>query len=203
MMRRLFVLLVPVLLSALPARAQTPPHGAASLTALPGYLDAERLGVYDRAEHLTMEVNLQGPLIAFVAEAAKAADPELAAALSKIKSVVFQLFKPGPEDLPRVRESTLKAALALDKLDWQRVVFLRQEQNQNFLYLKLDGNRIVGLTALFVDKDQQFGFINIAGEVDPAQIGRIGQKLNIDVLEEAEGKLPSGTGSTPKNVEQP
>ena len=203
MMRWTLSLLLLASSTAVAAGAQAPPAAASNLGNLPGFLVADRLGIYDRAEHLTMEVNLQGPLVAFVAEAAKAADPDLAAALAKIKSVVFQLYKPGPEELPGVRDRTLKAALALDKLGWQRVVFLRQEQNHNFLYLKLDGNRIVGLTALFVDREQQFGFINIAGEVDPAQIGRIGQKLNIQVLEEAEGKLPAEAGAAPRASEHP
>ena len=50
------------------------------------------------------------------------------------------------------------------------------------------GTRILGLVVLFVD-DEQFGFINLVGDIDPGQIGRIARRYNIEMLERFESEL--------------
>lgn len=190
---------------ALPAGAQSSPTSAA-LAAEPGFVDPAKLDIYDREEDLTIEVNLQGPLVQFVAEAAKAAEPELSDALGKIKSVVFQLYKPKAADLAEVRSRVARNAELLEGRGWQRVVWVREGNAVHHIYLKNAGSRIVGLTALFVDSEGQFGFINIAGEVDPAQIGRIGQRFNIDALARAQGQIeaaPQPPSKTPNPSDRP
>lgn len=156
------------------------------LQALPGFVDAGRLGLDRGEEELTVEVNLHGPLIRFVAEAARGAEPELAEALAEIESFRFRLFRlPAPE-VAEVRRRVEKAAAALAGRGWEGVVRIREGDNQSHLFLKMDGERIIGLTVLFLDQESQLGFINLAGEIDPAQIGRIGQRFEIDLLEEAQ-----------------
>lgn len=201
-MKRLVLSLCLLAAGAAPALAQT---SFAALAAEPGFVDPTKLDIYDREEDLTIEVNLQGPLVQFVAEAAKAADPELSSALAKIKSVVFQLYKPKAVDLAEIRARVAKNASLLESRGWQRVVWLRDGDTVHHIYLKSAGSRIVGLTALFVDKDHQFGFINIAGEVDPGQIGRIGQRFNIEPLAKAQFEMNGGTAPEPKKppVEKP
>lgn len=159
------------------------------LKSLPGYLDPDKLAPFGNPDQLTVEVNLQGPLIQFVAEATKGADPELSAAVAKIQSVLFRLYQLTPEDLARLRRETAASASTLEKAGWQRVVWMKSPEAVNYLYLKMAGNRIVGLTALFIDKKNQLGIINLAGEIDPAQVGKIGQRFNIEALAGAEGSL--------------
>lgn len=159
------------------------------LKTLPGYLDPNALQPFAGDDQLTLEVNLQGPLIRFVAEAAKGADPELSAAISKVQSVLFRLYQLTPGDLERLRRDTATSAAALEKKGWQRVVWMRGEKSVNYLYLKMEGNRVIGLTALFIDQQNQFGIINLAGEIDPAQVGRIGQRFNIEALTAAQDSL--------------
>ncbi len=193
---------VPLLAGTQPAGAQAPPPSAA-LAGEPGFVDVTKLDIYDREEDLTVEVNIQGPLVQFVAEAAKAADPELSSALAKIKSVVFQLYKPKATDLAEIRKRVAKNASLLESRGWQRVVWLRDGDTIHYIYLKSAGNRIQGLTALFVDADHQFGFINIAGEVDPAQIGSIGQRFNIQGLAAAQGQIDANAGGKKLPAEKP
>lgn len=201
-MRNLLLCLVLLSAGAASAGAQAPAPSAA-LSSEPGFVDPAKLDIYNREEDLTVEVNLQGPLVQFVAEAAKAADPELSSALAKIKSVVFQLYKPKAVDLAEIRSRVARNASLLEGRGWQRVVWMREGNTVHHIYLKSAGNRIVGLTALFVDKDSQFGFINIAGEVDPAQIGRIGQRFNIQGLAVAEGQIDSAAGGKKPPAEKP
>lgn len=159
------------------------------LQSLPGYVDARRLGLDRSEEELAVEVNLHGPMIRFVAEAARAAEPELADALAKIESFRFRLFRLPPGEVEEVRRRVERAATSLAAKGWERVVRIRERDNQSHLFLEMKGERIVGLTVLFVDEENQLGFVNLAGEIDPAQIGRIGRRYDIDLLEEAQGEL--------------
>lgn len=186
----LLLLLVPA------AFANAAPPAALDLKSLPGYLDPDKLAPFGDPDQLTVEVNLQGPLIQFVAEATKGADPELSAAVAKVQSVLFRLYQLTPDDLVRLRKETSATASSLEKSGWQRVVWVKSEQSVNYLYLKMDGTRIVGLTALFIDKQNQLGIINLAGEVDPAQVGKIGQRFNIEALTAAQGSLPDAKSTS-------
>lgn len=187
----LSVLFGVLVLAAQPSLAASP---ATDLASVAGYLDPEQLDLYSREENVKVEVNLQGPLIQFVAEAARGTEPDLADAFSRLRSVVFRLYRVGREEAAGVRRSTADAASVLERRGWQRVVKVRDEGIETYVFLKTEGNRIVGLTALFFDDEEQFGFINVAGEIDPAQIGRIGRRLDIDVLEETQEELEKGGG---------
>lgn len=159
------------------------------LRALPGFVDSGQLGVDLDPDKLTVEVTLQGPLIQFVAEAARGSDPELADALGKIRSFRFRLYQLGPGEVAGARRRAQQAASALLSRGWQQVVRIREEDNDSFLHLKMDGKRIVGLAVVFVDDDNQLGFINLAGEIDPAEIGRIGRRFDIQMLEDAQREI--------------
>jgi len=159
-----------------------------NLRSLPGFIDARELGITRPDEALVVGITVEGPMLAFLAEASRAADPELADALGRLKTVRARIYKLEPGDLPAARRQTEQAARKLEGKGWQRVVTLREEGAESYLYFKTDGSRILGLVALFVSADRQFGFINIAGEVDPVEIGRIARKFNIEVLEEAAGE---------------
>lgn len=159
------------------------------LQSLPGYVDARRLGLDRGEEELAVEVNLHGPMIRFFAETTRGADPELADALAKIESFRFRLFRLPPGEVEEVRRRVERAAASLAAKGWERVVRIREQDNQGHLFLQMRGERIVGLTVLFVDEESQLGFVNLAGEIDPAQVGRIGRRYDIDLLEEAQGEI--------------
>lgn len=169
------------------ARAPSDPFG---LRALPGFVEAEALGISLAADKLAVEITIEGPMLRFLAEMSRAADAELADALARLKTVRARIYDLSPEDLPRARAKANRAAELLAGRGWQRVVTVREEGTQTHLFFKTDGSRIQGLTALFVSPENQLGMINIAGEVDPEQIGRIARKLNIDVLEETLEEAP-------------
>jgi Domain of unknown function (DUF4252) len=159
------------------------------IRALPGFVDSGQLGVDLDPDKLTVEVTLQGPLIQFVAEAARGSEPELADALAKVRSFRFRLYRLDPGEVAAARRRAQQAASALLARGWQQVVRIREADNDSFLHLKMDGKRIVGLAVVFVDADHQLGFINLAGEIDPAQIGRIGRRFDIQMLEDAQREI--------------
>ena len=48
------------------------------------------------------------------------------------------------------------------------------------MFARYRGETVIGLVVLSVDKaSRETTFLNIVGNIDPAQIGRVGQKFNI------------------------
>jgi hypothetical protein len=178
-------------LSAAPALAAAAKPSTPA-TQHPGYLDFGELGFDANAENLRVEVSLQDAVLAFVTETLRPTDAELAEALSKIRSIRFQLYRLTPQQAAAAGERSRSLADRLERRGWQRVVRIQEDGTQSYLHLKMEGNRILGLTVMFLNHGEEgdgFGFINIAGEIDPAQLGRIGQRFDIEVLEEAQRKL--------------
>ena len=60
---------------------------------------------------------------------------------------------------------------------------VRDQGQETFIYMKEQDGRIVGLTVLTFKPGEEAAVINIAGRIDPAQIGRLGQTLKLPQLE--------------------
>lgn len=181
------LLLLLAALCAGEARAEDPLE---ALAELPGFVSARELGIAEPREQLAVEVNLVGPILAFLAEAGRAADPEMADALSRLKSVRAEIYRLRPKDVPEAKGTADRAARRLEREGWLRVVTLKEGEAQTYLYTKSVGSELAGLVALFVSEERQLGFINIAGRIDPAQIGRIARKLNLQGLDGLDGTPP-------------
>ncbi len=166
-----------------------------------GYLDFQELGLEATSENIKIEINLQDAVLAFVTEALRPSDAELADALAKIRSIHFQLIQLDPSQREAAGQRARELADRLEGQGWQRIVRIQQDGILSYLHLLMQGNQIHGLTVMFLQKeDNQFGFINLAGEIDPAQLGRIGQRFDIDVLERAQHQL--GVQSSQSTTEE-
>lgn len=128
-----------------------------------------------------VEVDLGGPMIRFLAAASREAEPDLAEMMSKLKSVRVSVFDlaPGSEEATHLKVQSLAADL--EARDWERAVVVREEgETIIHMYMKFDGDDVVGLTFMAVDDDDEAIFINIVGEVDPEKLGRLAAKFGVD-----------------------
>ena len=60
---------------------------------------------------------------------------------------------------------------------------MRERHEHVDVYLKLKGEAIIGLTVIAGESNDEIILVNIAGDIDPAQIGRIGRRFNITPLD--------------------
>jgi hypothetical protein len=150
---------------------------------LPGYVDFETMGIFGDTES-TIEVFLKGPLLKMVTEAVKSDDPELAVLLSGLKLIRVQVFPMDPERSRSVAKKTDEMAKQLEKKGWEMAVRVREDEEHVYLYL-LPGKdaTVAGLVVMAIEDDGEAAFVNIIGDIDPAQIGRIGRTFHIDSLE--------------------
>jgi hypothetical protein len=138
-------------------------------------------------DKLSVEINLEGPLLRMVSEFTKSDDPDFARLMSGLKAIRVQVFplkeKAGPEPL---RTKIDRALHWLEDRGWHSIVRVRDKGAETYIYLKEANGQVVGLTILSVEPGQEAALINIVGKLDPAQIGRIGRGLDIPQLQKAQ-----------------
>lgn len=181
MRRSSCVLIVLLALGARPGRAES------TVEQLPGYVDLNGLGLPSTAE-ASVEVNLRGPLLRLIGAASRGDEPEFAEMIDKLQLIRVQVFPlKSLGSAVGVQESINLLGSRVEQQGWERVVRVREQSEQAHVYLKLNGEQITGLLVMAIDDsgkgDDEVVFVNIVGNIDPEQIGRLGRQLNISPLD--------------------
>ena len=151
----------------------------------PGYVDLDQFeGWFD--EEPSIIVNIKGALLRLVAEASRYEDPELADLLYKLKAVQVRGFDLSYADFRGVERRTRAFAKTLDARGWDTVVLVRDDDDEHVhVHVRVDDGVIAGMMVMVVSTDDDESvFLNIVGEINPEQIGRIGRKFDIDPLDD-------------------
>jgi len=174
-MRSLFLVLVTVMAAflAIPAQAQDRPDG---------YVNLRRLGDLDDffPRDAQIEVNVEGALMRMVAAASRQEDPELADLLGDLDGVYVLGYDLAGYSLDDFDELATEMGNNLTRNGWTTIVRIREMTENTHMYAKLAGDGVAGMVVLSVEEgSDQAVFVNIVGDIDPEQIGRIGQKFQI------------------------
>ena len=175
-----FVLILGLVLSARPGilRAQN------GLESDPGYVDLSDFENRFDSE-ATFEVNIKGQLMRLVAEASREDDPELAEMLNRLRAIQVRGFPMTRAQYRAMEEHTKSIARRLEDDGWDTVVHLRDYGQYVDVYVKENDRFIEGLMMMVVDTEvNETVLINIVGEIQPDELGRIGSKFNIAPLED-------------------
>jgi hypothetical protein len=180
------VLALLVFLVGAPAvRAVQPPEA--------GAVPFQDLDLFPR-DKLSVEINLEGPILHMVSELTKSEDPGFAKLLSGLKAIRVEVFpvkdKGSAESL---RPKIDRALRWLEDRGWHSTVRVNDKGQETYIYLKEADGQMVGLTILSVQPGEEAALINIVGKLDPAEIGRIGSGLHIEQLQKAQPRSP-GSG---------
>ncbi|HET6566290.1 MAG TPA: DUF4252 domain-containing protein [Xanthomonadales bacterium] len=159
------------LLLVVPASAQED-----ALKGLPGYVDfGELQGVYGEPKVM---INLGGSILKFVGGMTKD-DPEAAALLENLKGVRINVYSVGGNpDAAIQKVNQVKNMLAGSK--WEPIVQVNEDGEKAQIFIKLTGDVMEGLTVMAVD-DEEAVFINIIGQLDPAQLSQVMGNFDIDI----------------------
>ena len=127
-----------------------------------------------------VQINIGEKLLQFVAKMDQGKDREAAEMFSKLKAVRVEVYK--------VNNNTGPAIVMVDKLtrelqsrDWEPVVLVTEDNDRVRIFVKLNNDVIDGLVLMSVGDDDEAVFINIIGQIDPSQIGKVTRALNIDI----------------------
>jgi hypothetical protein len=191
-MRKTLVLATLLLvLTAAAGRAQ-------KLTDQPGYVPVEQLDLFPR-DKLSVEINIEGALMSLIAAGARSEDPEFASVIAGLKAITVRAVPLKDVDADSVRGRISRTIRWLEDRDWKSMVRVRDQGEEVYIYLKETGGKIAGLTVLTFDPGEEAVVINIVGRIDPEQLGRLSQRLDIDYLD----KIPAGKKSEKKSDKKP
>lgn len=152
------------------------------LKKLPGYVDFNSIGIFGE-EEATVEIFLKGSLLNLIAEVTKSEDPELAGLLAKLKVIRVQTFSLRDRNIDEVKQKVADMAKHLEKKGWEMVVRMREKEENVYFYIKTENKKTAGLVVMAIEPRNDVVFVNIVGDLDPAQIGRIGRKFNFGGLD--------------------
>jgi hypothetical protein len=159
------------------------------VTKQPGYVDFDIMKLFSN-EPPELEIYIDTPLMNMVAAAMRTSDPELSNMLAKLKQIRVQSFKIDSDKLQQIEQKTSEVSKRLEHDGWQTIVRVRQPQkrSQVYVYMKYLNNVVQGLAVMSVDPEEEASFVkasflNIVGEIDPAQIDRLQHHFDIHGLD--------------------
>ncbi|MGI9259786.1 MAG: DUF4252 domain-containing protein [Gammaproteobacteria bacterium] len=135
----------------------------------------------------TVEINLNSQMLGFVRAATGMAGSEGGDVLAGVDNVRVLVYELSDND-PAILDFVDSASSALESDAWQRIVYVQEEGERVRIYVKFNETNLAGLTLLVADTSGEAVFANLAGDIDPAQLGAISQTLGIsDVLGDITG----------------
>jgi len=211
--------LVAVMAVALTAQAQS---DAQDYTGEPGYVDFTQFqGLKGGSE--VVEVFLTQPLLSVARWAVVDDDPELAEMLGNLKLLRVNVYSFKPDKRAALGKNVDTFATALGKQGWNRIVKVKDEDGTWNILEKMDekggsegapmlnGVVLVGMGGEDSDIRYQDGddieaiFVNVVGQLDFAQLNKLGEHFDIPQLEglqEQAGDAGKSQGNDEGNDEE-
>ncbi len=153
--------------------------GAQTVRSHPGYVDLTALGNLDDVFRVapTVEVNVEGALLKLVVEASRADDPELADLLDRLEGLYVRGYPASAAADGRIRDRMGLMGTVLAEDGWQTIVSISDRDQFVRMFARMGAEGIVGLVVMSLEDEAVF--LNIVGDVDSEQIGRIGSRFRV------------------------
>ena len=151
-----------------------------SLNQQPGYVDFGDLSAISDNEP-DVEISLGGALLRFLAAAVAEEDQELADTLGKLRSIRISVFELEPENLADATARAIAISQQLEADGWESAVVVNSQDTVIRMYMKTFEDKVAGMTVMVIEPESDAVFINIVGEIDPAQLGRVTNKFGLSL----------------------
>lgn len=155
-----------------------------AMTELPGYLPAEYLDLVP-VEKASVEINLQGAMLRMIAAVAGKDDPEFAALVGALDAIRVRSGEFEAADAAAIASRLAAGQKWLGANGWLPMVRVREEGEEIYVYSREFEGNLVGFTILVVD-DSEATAVNLIGRIDPAQLVRLMEGLDLGVLDSVE-----------------
>jgi hypothetical protein len=159
-------------LLALPAMAQED-----ELKDLPGYVNFGDLSATYGEPKIT--INLGGTMLNFVGMMSKSESPETSEMISKLKGIRVQIYGLD-ENIEAAKNQFSQVKGNLKTTGWEPIVQVNEDDEQVLVYMKAEDGNMEGMTVMVVD-DEEAVFVNIIGQLNPEELGRVMESFDVDV----------------------
>ena len=141
----------------------------------PGYYPIEDMGLFAGGD-LEVDVDLSGPMLQVAAGAMQEDeddDSNLAGLVSGLDRVRVQVGQPKGVEASTISSRFEKAVDALKSSGWDRILTVNDDDEHAHLFARNRDDRIVGLTLLVNDSNEELVLVNIVGDIDPVMLGKV------------------------------
>ena len=104
--------------------------------------------------------------------------------ISGLEGVRIKVY-PTNGNLTPALEKVEEARSSLQAANWEPVVQVNEADEQVQIFMKARDEKVEGLTVMAVNGEEAV-FLNILGVIDPAQVGKVMDSLNVDVAVDTE-----------------
>jgi hypothetical protein len=148
----------------------------AAQTPSPGYYPIEKMGIF-AAEDLEVDVDLGAAMMQVAAGAMEAQDEDLAEMVAKLERVRVQVGTPSGVDAAAVGEAMADAKAKLEGAGWRKILGLEEATEQVYFFALETNGAISGVTGFVNDTGEEVVLVNIVGDIDPRNLGRVLAKV--------------------------
>ena len=148
-----------------------------AMKGLPGYVDFGSLtALYGEP---SVEIAVGQSLLNMVSAFAASEDPEAAQLFKRLQGVRIQVFETAkaPEG---ALEQVSAVASNLSDSGWEPVVKVSSKDEQVRIFMKINGDRVEGITVMAVD-DEEAAFINVIGNLNPAELEKVMDNFDVEI----------------------
>lgn len=127
-----------------------------------------------------VEINLGPSMLQFASAIIGDDDPEALAVMKGLNAIRVQIYNiDGNADaaIGQINRSRKQ----LEAENWEQIVKVKKDGAETHVFMKMIDNKIEGMTVLVAGEDDQAVFINIIGNIDPKDLGKITESFDVDL----------------------
>ncbi|MFO7609934.1 MAG: DUF4252 domain-containing protein [Candidatus Krumholzibacteriia bacterium] len=163
---------------------------AQDLAKEPGYVDLEWIEIPDQAREIK-DIDLSPMLLTFARDARENGDDALVQALAMVRSLRVKAFSLEPGLDAEVAATVEKVTDRLKKDKWQRLVYVKSDEETVSISTRYADDKLVGLMLVVFEPGDSAAFVNVVGDLDLGTLLRLAGEIDGDnletMLEELEG----------------
>lgn len=149
----------------------------------PGFVDLSDIDEFKKSEE-TVEVFITKPLLSLVAAATSSdEDQSFSNLLKNLALIRVETFNVKKKDAEKVKKIIQKVSKKLTKEKWSRIVRVKEKNERVEIFIKPKGKKIAGLLIMALKPDKEAVFVNIVGNIDMDQLGKLSSKFNIPMMD--------------------
>ena len=149
---------------------------------LPGYVDLKGIEEFKNADE-TVEVFITKPLLKLVASFSAGEDSSLASLLKNLALIRVEKFNIPPKKSKKVKDLIQRTSKKLTKQKWVSTLKAKQKGQHTEIFLKEEKGKVAGLLIMSLENNREAVFVNIVGNIDMEQLGKLSQKFDIPKLD--------------------
>lgn len=127
-----------------------------------------------------VEINLGPSMLQFASAIIGDEDPEALAVMKGLKAIRVKIYNiDGNADAAIGQINKSRKQLEAD--NWEQIVKVKDEGEQTHIFMKMIDGKIEGMTVLVAGDEDEAIFINIIGNIDPKDLGKITDSFDVDI----------------------